>query len=158
MQGLLPSQDTGGGTEMMLSWVTYSMSPLPPFQLQIRFLSLPPSKEPPSLAQSIFERERQHLGKACSSRKWDEEWKMGELSAPVVVWPLNHVQLFATPWTAAHQASLSLTIPWSLLKLTRVRDAFQPSCPLLSPSPSAFNPGRSISFLGGPGRGGKVRQ
>ena len=27
------------------------------------------------------------------------------------------VQLFATPWTAAHQASLSITNSWSLLKL-----------------------------------------
>ena len=26
---------------------------------------------------------------------------------------LSHVQLFATPWTAAHQASLSITNPWS---------------------------------------------
>ena len=31
---------------------------------------------------------------------------------------LSHVQLFVTPWTAAHQASLSLTNSWSLLKLT----------------------------------------
>ena len=30
---------------------------------------------------------------------------------------LNHVQLFATPWTAAHEASLSITNSWSLLKL-----------------------------------------
>ena len=30
---------------------------------------------------------------------------------------LNHVQLFATPWNAAHQASLSFTISQSLLKL-----------------------------------------
>ena len=30
---------------------------------------------------------------------------------------LSYVQLFATPWTAAHQASLSITNPWSLLKL-----------------------------------------
>ena len=29
----------------------------------------------------------------------------------------GHVQLFATPWTAAHQASLSFTIFWSLFKL-----------------------------------------
>ena len=35
----------------------------------------------------------------------------------VVVQPLSHVWLFATPWTAAHQASLSFTISWSLLKL-----------------------------------------
>ena len=30
---------------------------------------------------------------------------------------LSCVQLFATPWTAAHQASLSFPISWSLLKL-----------------------------------------
>ena len=29
---------------------------------------------------------------------------------------LSHVQLFATPWTAARQASLSITNSWSLLK------------------------------------------
>ena len=33
---------------------------------------------------------------------------------------LNHVQLFATPWTAACQASPSSTISWSLLKLLSV--------------------------------------
>ena len=30
---------------------------------------------------------------------------------------LSHVQLFVTPWTAAHQASLSITNCQSLLKL-----------------------------------------
>ena len=30
---------------------------------------------------------------------------------------LSHVQFFTTSWTAAHQASLSFTISWSLLKL-----------------------------------------
>ena len=30
---------------------------------------------------------------------------------------LSHVQLFAAPWTAAHQASLPITNSWSLLKL-----------------------------------------
>ena len=29
---------------------------------------------------------------------------------------LSHVWLFATPWAAAHQASLSITNSWSLLK------------------------------------------
>ena len=33
---------------------------------------------------------------------------------------LSHVQLFATPWTAACQASLSFTISWSLRKLISV--------------------------------------
>ena len=35
----------------------------------------------------------------------------------VVIQSLNCVQLFTTPWTAAHQASLSFTISQSLLKL-----------------------------------------
>ena len=33
---------------------------------------------------------------------------------------LSHVQLFATSWTAAHQASLSITNSWSLLKLMSI--------------------------------------
>ena len=33
---------------------------------------------------------------------------------------LSHVQLFATPWTAARQASLSITNPWSLLRLMSI--------------------------------------
>ena len=44
-----------------------------------------------------------------------------------VVQSLSHVQLFANPWTAALQASLSFTISWSLLKLLSI----QPSHPLL---------------------------
>ena len=34
----------------------------------------------------------------------------------LIVQPLSHVQLFATLWTAAGQASLSFNISWSLLK------------------------------------------
>ena len=33
---------------------------------------------------------------------------------------LSHVWLFATPWTAAHQASLSITNSWSLVKLMSI--------------------------------------
>ena len=53
-----------------------------------------------------------------------------------------HVQLFATPWTAACQASLSITNSWSLLKLMPI-ELVMPSnhlilCrPLLLP-PSIF--------------------
>ena len=52
---------------------------------------------------------------------------------------LSHVRLFATPWTAACQASLSITNSWSLLKLTSV-ELVMPSShhilcrPLLLPS------------------------
>ena len=33
---------------------------------------------------------------------------------------LSRVQLFVTPWTASHQASLSITNSWSLLKLMSI--------------------------------------
>ena len=36
------------------------------------------------------------------------------------VQPLSHVRLFATPWTEAHQASLSITNSQSLLKLMSI--------------------------------------
>ena len=55
---------------------------------------------------------------------------------------LSHVRLFATPWTAAHQASLSIIDSWSLLKLMSI-ESVMPSnhlilcCPLLLP-PSLF--------------------
>ena len=55
---------------------------------------------------------------------------------------LSHVQFFATPWTAAHQASLSITNSQSLLKLMFI-ESVMPSnhlilChPLLLP-PSIF--------------------
>ena len=38
----------------------------------------------------------------------------------VVVQSLSHVQLFATPWTAAHQVSLSFTISRSFFKLMSI--------------------------------------
>ena len=39
---------------------------------------------------------------------------------------LSHVQLFATPWTAAHQASPSFTISQSLLKFLSI-ESMMPS-------------------------------
>ena len=36
------------------------------------------------------------------------------------VQPLSCIQLFATPWTAVHQASLSFTISWSLLRFMSI--------------------------------------
>ena len=53
-----------------------------------------------------------------------------------VVQSLSHVQLFATPSTAAHQASLSITMSQSLLKLMSIELVMLSShlilcCPLL---------------------------
>ena len=64
------------------------------------------------------------------------------LKLPVVIvvfQSLSCVLLFATPWTAAHQASLFFTISCSLLKLLSI-ESVMPSnhlilcCPLLLPS------------------------
>ena len=52
-----------------------------------------------------------------------------------VVQSLSRVWLFVTPWTSAHQASLSFTIT----HVHWIGDAIQPSHPLSSPSPPAFN-------------------
>ena len=41
----------------------------------------------------------------------------------------HQVQLFAIPYTAKRQATLTFTIPWSLLKLMYIDDAIQPSQP-----------------------------
>ena len=52
---------------------------------------------------------------------------------------LSRVQLFVTPWTATHQASLSFTVSQSLLKLLSLGLVMSSnqlilSCPLLLPS------------------------
>ena len=40
-----------------------------------------------------------------------------------VVQSLSRVQLLITPWTTVHQASLSFTAPWSLLKFMSIESA-----------------------------------
>ena len=55
-----------------------------------------------------------------------KEWLMDDCKSDwvtmslVVVQSISRVWLFATPWTAARQASLSFTISWSLLKLMSI--------------------------------------
>ena len=55
---------------------------------------------------------------------------------------LSHVWLFATPWTAACQASLSIANSWSSLKLTSIKSVMPSShlilCPPLLLPPSIF--------------------
>ena len=67
---------------------------------------------------------------------------LGQDGLLIVVQLLSCVQLFATPWTAACQASLSFTISWSLLRIMSV-DSEIPSnhlilCCLLLLLPSIF--------------------
>ena len=49
-----------------------------------------------------------------------EAWCSAVLSVSQSVQWLSHVRLFATPWTAARQASLSITNSQSLLKLMSI--------------------------------------
>ena len=55
---------------------------------------------------------------------------------------LNRVQLFATPWTAAHHASLSITNSQSLFKLMSIQSVMPPNhlilCCALPFLPSIF--------------------
>ena len=81
---------------------------------------------------------------------WPSEVDNAQLRAIIKVEPLQFssvqslslVQLFATPWIAAHQASLSITSSWSLLILMSI-ESVMPSnhlilcCPLPLP-PSIF--------------------
>ena len=52
----------------------------------------------------------------CQIASWKESY-----DKPSSVQSLSRVQLFATPWTAARQASLSITKSQSLLKLMSVK-------------------------------------
>ena len=65
-----------------------------------------------------------------------DSWLFGSVQS------LSRVRLFETPWTAAHQASLSITNSWSLLKLLSIESGMPSNhlilChPLLLP-PSVF--------------------
>ena len=68
-----------------------------------------------------------------------QEWKQHIVHLTISsVQLLSHVRLFATPWTAILQASLSITNSWSLLKLMSVESVMPPNhlilCHLLLPS------------------------
>ena len=61
---------------------------------------------------------------------------------------LSHVRLFATPWTAARQASLSITNSQSLLKLMSIKSVMSSNhfilcCPIIL-LPSIFSSTRSF--------------
>ena len=52
---------------------------------------------------------------------------------------LSPVWLFVTPWTAARQASLSITNSWSLLKFMSIKSVMPSNHLILSPPSPAFN-------------------
>ena len=66
-----------------------------------------------------------------------------------VVQSLSHTQLFATPWAAKHQASLSFTISWSLLKLMSIESTL-PSNHLILCRPLLLLPSIFLSIMSFP--------
>ena len=73
------------------------------------------------------------------SRWWLQPWNLKKLAPWKTsydqpwfgsVQSLSRVRLFATPWIAAHQASLSITNSWSSLRLTSI-ESVMPSSHLL---------------------------
>jgi len=78
-------------------------------------------------------------GNLISQAKIHNHFWLFPLLVTVVLQSLSPVWLFATPWTAVHQAYLSFTISWSLLKLMYIELVMLCNClilchPLLLPS------------------------
>ena len=86
---------------------------------------------------------RNRTGVSCIAGRFFTNWTIR--GSPSVQFSslqsLSRVWLFATPWIAAHQASLSITNSWSLLKLMPIESVMPSSHhPLSPPSPPAPNP------------------
>ena len=108
--------------------------PYTPIVWDIRLVE--PSTHKPSLLEcsqpiSMF--------KICPSGKMDET--ICHVTSVQSVQPLSCIWLFATPWTAAHQTSLSITKSQSVLKLMSI-EVVTPSnhLTLVSPSPLSIFP------------------
>ena len=90
------------------------------------------------------ERKKQRGGE----KEW--KWNLFVTTAKLItetssVQSLSRVPLFVTPWPAAHQASLSITNSWSLLKLMSI-ESVMPSNHLILCSPLSFLPSIFPSF------------
>ena len=75
-------------------------------------LSLASSSAPPSTSPRREHNALPHLYSCLDNSHWSFRTQF----VTVVIQPLSWVQLLSTPWTAEHQASLSFTISWNLLK------------------------------------------
>ena len=103
-RGLSKPQECGQPAEGRLGWggdcVAKSQFQLKPQSQDTRSFPHPPHKQGPRTT---------HPPPSCTF--WAEA---------VVFQMLSRVPLFATPWTAARQTSLSITSSWSLLKLVSI--------------------------------------
>ena len=85
------------------------------------------------LVQKIFERIMIKILPTCEGNKFINSVSLKRIF--VVVQSLSRIQIFMTPWIAAHQDSLSFASSWCLLRLTSI-ELMMPSnqlilcCPL----------------------------
>ena len=71
------------------------------------------------MAGILIREVQRHTGEK-TDEKGGRSWTDVSTSHVVAVQLPSRVRLFATPWTAARQASLSLTISWSLPKFMSI--------------------------------------
>ena len=79
---------------------------------------------------------------------WNDRVEWSRCKRISLVQSLSHVRLFATPWTAAREASLSITNSWSLPKPMSIESVMPPaisssvfpfsSCPQSFPASGSF--------------------
>ena len=92
---------------------------------------------------ALFIYSNQDMGLKCPPT---DEWiTMWNIRTAVVVQSLSQLQLFVTPWTAAHQASLSFTISQSCIYVCIGTKSLQ-SCPILCNSMDHSPPGYSVGL------------
>ena len=86
---------------------------------------------PPTANTNLSDMWVSHFASRSSNPNWAFRW-LHQFSTVQFssVQSLSHVQLFATPWTATCQASLSATNPQSLLKLMSI-ESVMPSSQLI---------------------------
>ena len=87
----------------------------------------------------------------------DHQFSSVTQSCPTLCNPMNHSRLFATPWIAACQASLSVTISQSSLKLTSIKSVMPSShlilcrslflLPPIPPSIRSYLPAEEVGKL-----------
>ena len=113
------------------------------------------SQAPGSSSQrtvSILDQTTLFWGLSCASRNVEQYlWSLPKIVV-YVVQSLSRVWLFATTWTAAHQASLSFTISQSLLKVMSIESVMAsnhdhtPNQYMRAPNLSSFWPQSDTAF------------
>ena len=102
------------------TWLIRGMQPCP--SLLFQWKGVGASGEGPGLRASLpINPESLPLGLLCTVKKDPILTRGSSVQIQFSSFlSLSRVWLFGTPWTAAHQASLSITISWSLLKLMSI--------------------------------------